>query len=241
MKISELAKRTDTQKETIHYYLREGLLRKPRKSKTNLSNYTENHVETILLIKDLRDHYYMPIPEIKKILKGYNKRESTKDLSQMQILNRYLSPLERIFPKEVKGREEFRKLTGIGEKWLTKMEEWGVIAPCIVEGVPVYSNENIILGKLIVEFDQLEMGPRQGHDPEDLRKIADFIRTHLIDPYTQRTLPAIFGKGPVTAEKMLKGSQSEQVTSLFIFFLYLRMIRDEAEKYMETLEIQSQP
>jgi DNA-binding IclR family transcriptional regulator len=32
MKISELVKRTGVPKETIHFYIREGLLRKPRKS-----------------------------------------------------------------------------------------------------------------------------------------------------------------------------------------------------------------
>ncbi|NNL75879.1 MAG: MerR family DNA-binding transcriptional regulator, partial [Desulfobacterales bacterium] len=32
MKISQLVKRTGVPKETIHFYIREGLLRKPRKS-----------------------------------------------------------------------------------------------------------------------------------------------------------------------------------------------------------------
>ena len=35
MKISQLVKRTGVPNETIHFYIREGLLRKPRKSSVN--------------------------------------------------------------------------------------------------------------------------------------------------------------------------------------------------------------
>lgn len=41
MKIGELMRRTGTSKETIHHYLREGLLRKPHKTKGNVANYEE--------------------------------------------------------------------------------------------------------------------------------------------------------------------------------------------------------
>ena len=66
MKIGELVKRTGVPKETIHYYIREGLLRKPRKSGSNVAEYTEGHVERILLVKELRDIFFLPIHDIKK-------------------------------------------------------------------------------------------------------------------------------------------------------------------------------
>ena len=72
MKIRELVKRTGVPKETIHFYIREGLLRKPRKSNVNSADYNENYVDQIQLIKNLRDNYYLPIPEIK----GRGRRRS---------------------------------------------------------------------------------------------------------------------------------------------------------------------
>jgi hypothetical protein len=62
MKISSVVKRTGVPKETIHFYIREGLLRKPRKAGINIADYTENHVKQILFIKELRDNFYFPIP-----------------------------------------------------------------------------------------------------------------------------------------------------------------------------------
>ncbi len=74
MKIGKLVKITGVPKETIHFYIREGLLRKPRKSSVNAAEYNERYVDQIRLIKDLRDNYYLPIPEIKKIVKNYKKQ-----------------------------------------------------------------------------------------------------------------------------------------------------------------------
>jgi DNA-binding transcriptional MerR regulator len=73
MRISELVKKTSVPKETIHFYIREGLLRKPRKSGSNAADYTSGYVDRILLIKELRDSFFLPIPEIKKILKQARK------------------------------------------------------------------------------------------------------------------------------------------------------------------------
>ena len=70
MKIGKLVKKTGVPKETIHFYIREGLLRKPRKSSINAAENNEGYVDQIRLIKDLRDNYYLPIPEIKKIVKN---------------------------------------------------------------------------------------------------------------------------------------------------------------------------
>ncbi|MBT6613032.1 MAG: MerR family transcriptional regulator, partial [Deltaproteobacteria bacterium] len=53
MKISELVKSTGVSKETIHYYIREGLLRKPRKTGRNVAQYGEEYVEQIRTIKAL--------------------------------------------------------------------------------------------------------------------------------------------------------------------------------------------
>ena len=39
MKISTVVKRTGVPKETIHFYIREGLLRKPHKSGVNIADY----------------------------------------------------------------------------------------------------------------------------------------------------------------------------------------------------------
>ena len=50
MKIRDLVQRTRVSKETVHYYIREGLLPKPRKRGRNIAGYNDSYVEDIRLI-----------------------------------------------------------------------------------------------------------------------------------------------------------------------------------------------
>ncbi len=75
MKISELVKITGVSKETIHYYIREGVLQKSRKTGKNTADYNESHVDQIRTIKALRDNYFLPIPVIKKLINSSLTRD----------------------------------------------------------------------------------------------------------------------------------------------------------------------
>ena len=78
MKISDLVKRTQVSKETIHYYVREGLVPRPRKFAKNLASYNESYVERIRLIKELQDHHFLPRAhqENSEISKGLTGKET---------------------------------------------------------------------------------------------------------------------------------------------------------------------
>ncbi|MEA3222552.1 MAG: MerR family transcriptional regulator [Thermodesulfobacteriota bacterium] len=233
MKISELARRTNTSKETIHHYIREGLLRRPLKTKENVANYTEGYVERLLIIKELREHYFLPLPEIKKVLKQLNKL-SRSELFSLQIQNQYFKPVERLLASEVVGRGAFLEATGMGEKWLKKMEEWGVIAFKLRDGQSVYSSDDVIIGRLIVEMDLLGFGPKDGHDPESLRRTGDFIRGVLLAGQ-QDFLKINYGNAPST-ETLGKGMRYEEVMSLFIYYLYRKLSREGYEHYLKSIK-----
>lgn len=224
MKIGELVKRTGVPKETIHYYIREGLLRKPRKSGSNVAEYTEGHVERILLVKELRDIFFLPIPEIKKILKQ-SRKQSAPDQAASDLHNKYFRPLDRLLSTEIVGGEAFRQATGLGRKWLAIMEEWGVITHRVRSGRPVYSRDDVIIGRLMVDMDELGFGPKDGYDPEELKRIADFIRDFVRSAhreYYRRNLE------PLSSEELDgKGSQFAEIMSLFFYHIYRKLVREE--------------
>ncbi|OPX38037.1 MAG: hypothetical protein B1H13_11950 [Desulfobacteraceae bacterium 4484_190.3] len=153
MKIGELVKRTGVPKETIHFYIREGLLRKPRKSSSNSAQYHSGYVE--------------------QIVKNFSK-QSPIDKAIAQYQSRFSRPADRLLTREVVGRDAFREATGLGRKWLAKAEEWGVITPDLKGGESVYSSDDVAIGRLMVDMDNLGFGPKDGHDPEDLKHIAKF-------------------------------------------------------------------
>ena len=231
MKISQLVKRTGVPKETIHFYIREGLLRKPRKSSVNSAEYNETYVDQVQLIKDLRDNYYLPIPEIKKIVKDFRK-QSPSDQAISQFHSRFFRPADRLFTNEINGRDAFRKATGLGKKWLAKAEEWGVITPEVLEnGEATYSPDDVAIGKLMVDMDQLGFGPKDGFDPEDLRFIAEFVRKYVVDiskKYYEDNLEKMTSK-----EGVEKASQYHELISLFFYHLYRKFIRESTRRLLE--------
>ncbi len=232
MKISQLVKRTGVPKETIHFYIRQGLLRKPRKSGVNSAEYNESYVDQIQLIKDLRDNYYLPIPEIKKIVKDFRK-QSPSDQAISQFRSRFFRPADRLFANEIKGRDAFRQETGLKKKWLIKAEEWGVITPDVPEdGEVVYSPDDVAIGKLMVDMDRLGFGPKDGHDPEDLRYIGEFVRKYVVDifkKYYQNNLEKLTSK-----EYLERGSQFHEVISFFFYHLYRKFAREATMSLLES-------
>lgn len=233
MRIGELVRQTGVPKETIHFYLREGLLRKPRRSGTHIADYTAAHVERILLIKELRDSFFLPIPAIKKILKQ-NRRQSPSDQAVSDLHNKYFRPLDRLLVTEVVGHEAFRQATGLGRKWLAIMEAWGIISCQSQNGQPIYSRDDLIIGRLMVDMDRLGFGPKDGYDPQELKRIADFIRTFVRSShreYYQRNLEKLS-----SAEMDEKGSKFVEIMSLFFYHLYRKLVREECRRLRRTVD-----
>ncbi len=237
MRIGELVRQTGVPKETIHFYIREGLLRKPRRSGTHVADYNAVHVDRILMIKELRDSFFLPIPEIKKILKQ-SRRQSPSDQAVSELHNKYFRPLDRLLATEAAGREAFQAATGIGRKWLAIMEDWGIITACQKNGQPVFSRDDIIIGRLMVDMDRLGFGPKDGYDPEELKRIADFIRRFVRSShrdYYQRNLERLS-----STELEEKGSKFAEIMSLFFYHIYRKLVREEYRS-LRRIQARGQP
>jgi DNA-binding transcriptional MerR regulator len=53
LKISKLSELTGVARDAIHFYIKEGILPKPIKTKKNMAYYDEGYVEKIKLIKKI--------------------------------------------------------------------------------------------------------------------------------------------------------------------------------------------
>src|SRR5690348_7553402 len=68
MRMAELSARSGVPRETIHFYLREGLLPRPRKGGRTVAYYGEEHLERLRTIRRLREEKYLPLAVIRRIL-----------------------------------------------------------------------------------------------------------------------------------------------------------------------------
>ena len=230
MKISELVRRTGVPKETIHFYIREGILRKPRKSNVNAAEYNEGYVDQIQLIKDLRDNYYLPIPEIKKIVKNF-KKQSPSDQAVSQFHSKFSRPLDRLLTAEVTGRDAFKDATGLGRKWISRAIEWGLLSPEKRNEQEIFSADDVAIGKLMVDMERVGFGPKDDFDPEDLKKISNFIRGYVVnsfDKYYKSNLEKLRSE-----DYSEKASQYHEIISLFFYYLFRKYARKQVDHLLK--------
>ena len=226
MKISELAKKTQVSKETIHYYVREGLLPQPRKLRKNVAEYNEGYVEQIRLIKELQDHCFLPLSVIKRILK-FEKGSPEREWF-LQLHTNYFRPVDKLLPAEIAGEERFRKATGLGQRWLAKMEKWAVITPEIRNGQKFYSQDDLTLGKVVVDMDRIGLGPKDGFDPEALKSYRDMFREIVIVAHRYYWQG---GLGKLSAaERAQQLLQARDIMGIFFYHLYRKLSREVRER-----------
>jgi len=221
MKIKELADRTKVSKQAIHHYINEGIIPRGRKLGRNVASYDDRHVEYLSTINELRE-LYLPLSEIKAIMRK-EKRRSKGDLSLLRLRSRYCQPVEQLSPGNVVGRKAFEEATGLSPKWRRKYEEWDVITPEAQSGRWVYSQDNVVIGRLIVEMGTLGIEPENDFDPEELRRVADLFRESITKGRRQ-FLKAFCGK--LSEEEITdKGQKINEVMSLFYYHLYRKESR----------------
>jgi len=72
MRVGDLARAAGVSRETIHFYLREGLLHPPEKVNARVSYFDESHLARLRLIKAFQQAH-VPLAQIREQLKGMSK------------------------------------------------------------------------------------------------------------------------------------------------------------------------
>ncbi|MBU1670833.1 MAG: TetR family transcriptional regulator [Actinobacteria bacterium] len=100
LRISDLEKATGISRNTIHYYLREGILTAPHKTGKTMAYYNEDHLRELVEIKEMREEGF-PLSYIRNILERERKGESGERLPiesmgrRAQIMDRAVEVFSR--------------------------------------------------------------------------------------------------------------------------------------------------
>jgi DNA-binding transcriptional MerR regulator len=70
MRMRDLEKASGVGRETIRYYIREGLLPEPDKASRNSARYSDEHVQRLKAIKRLQEERFLPLAVIRTLLEA---------------------------------------------------------------------------------------------------------------------------------------------------------------------------
>jgi DNA-binding transcriptional MerR regulator len=186
MRIGELARVAGVSRETIHFYLREGLLPPAQKVNPRVSYFDDSHLVRLRLIKAFQQAH-IPLARIREQLEGMSRYGSpdTPAVSDrvVAVVTEFLG-LDGEEPPI--SREEVAQRAGLTPEQLTRLEELEVLQPQLADDRPVYTAaeaEAAEAARIIMD---------QGVDLEKLRfvrrysELAEeelaFLLHHLMEP-----------------------------------------------------------
>jgi DNA-binding transcriptional MerR regulator len=70
MRMRDLEKASGVSRETIRFYIREGLLPEPARTHRNSATYTDAHLARLLTIRRLKDERFLPLSVIRTLFSG---------------------------------------------------------------------------------------------------------------------------------------------------------------------------
>jgi len=234
MKLRELVDKTGVSTETIQFYLREGILPKPRKRGRAQADYGEHYVELISLIKNLQEKHFLPLSIIKKTIKKLKKLSPSEE-HYFHMQSEFFSPVGHLlFQQEVMGEENFMEITGLGKKWLAKAEAWGIITTEDHDGEKRFSSDDVAIGKLMVEMDHAGMGPKDGFDPQVLCHYKDQLEKMI--PVLNHQFADHFYKKVSEDELAEIGFSALNLMGFYFFFLFRKLAHKDTLAQIAQIE-----
>jgi DNA-binding transcriptional MerR regulator len=124
IRIGELSALTGVSRDTIKFYLKEGLIPRPQKTGRTMSYYDPSCVERIRLIKRLQGEHFLPLQVIKGVLE--NKNVAVEELA---LVDAFLGL--SVFPDPVTGvsLDDLKLKTGYSDEDIERIESAGLIGP----------------------------------------------------------------------------------------------------------------
>lgn len=234
-KMAELVRRTGLKRETIHFYINNGLLPKPPKTDKNMAYYDESYVERIRQIKELQLKYFLPLSVIKEILVQTNAEMSTAEMDllklgvsgliQLQELRRTYKPYTL---------DELSAKTGLPKDEILEMERCEMISSSQGQDRTKVYQENDI--KVVEAFAGIRKGgltKELGFTVDQFRMQSDAISALAIEEVTD-FVRKLRGRFPRDAELLGKiGENAIETVNLFICHLRRKKILEVAQALSE--------
>jgi len=128
-KMSDLVRLSGVSKQTIHFYLREGLLLPPIRTSKNMAYYDESTVDDIRFIKELQEKRYLPLAVIKEVLKAKREGHDLREEDHLILFDHLFGQVQGDGADQQFDKVSFLAETGLTDGDLSQLIDMGIISP----------------------------------------------------------------------------------------------------------------
>jgi DNA-binding transcriptional MerR regulator len=184
MKISKLSEITGVARDAIRFYIREGLLPSPIKTKKNMAYYDESYVERIKLIKELQTKRFLPLSVIKQILTESEGKIGVDEIKTiLELDGRLFRDIAATPEFEPMSLDELVGRTGLSVEEIEQLKTIGVLVLENKSGKEVFGEDSIRIAETWAKLRQIGFTEERGFS-------ADLIKVHkdLIDVLVKKEI-----------------------------------------------------
>lgn len=169
-RIKDLAERSGFSRETIRFYILQGLLPPAVKTSRNMGWYTKRHLELLGLICKLQKEHFLPLKAIRSLFLG---GAETFDFSDQQI--EVLGEVRRLLASEHRDLivgEDPAKLAqemGLSRREQKELRDLGFAE----SGVATFSDVEV--ARVWLQMKEAGLTERRGFSPKDLTFLSDLV------------------------------------------------------------------
>lgn len=170
MRMRDLERESGVSRETIRFYIREGLLPEPRRSHRNSATYTSEHLARLLTIRRLKDERFLPLSVIRSLFSGDRPDWLASDILphiDSQLAARLDSTGERV------DAAQFCESLGGDPDYLADTIAAGVIRPA-ADGTLSPRDQRIL--RLLIDGRKIGFTRERGYAGAELGRLAEVMR-----------------------------------------------------------------
>jgi len=176
LKMKDLERATGVGRETIRFYIREGVLPAPQRPARNVAWYDEAFVERILLVKKLQTERYLPLSVIKSIVAG-DSTPPDAEVRTLLDLDRRLTLAQRDTSARAPERlSALAKRVGLSAKEILAMESAEAIAVVARDGQQWVEGRDVGTVEAWARSRNAGFSDDVGYSAATLRMYVDFCR-----------------------------------------------------------------
>lgn len=174
-RMRDLERLTGVGRETIRYYIREGLLPEPERPRRNTAWYDGAFVERLRLIRELQQKRFLPLHVIKAIVAGDAPPPRDEVRTLLELDGKLFPAVENVPSHAPESLSAAAKRVGLKASEIREMAEVGVIALRTEDGKQWLDESSIRIVELWARCRRAGYTDELGFSPESLRLYVELI------------------------------------------------------------------
>jgi DNA-binding transcriptional MerR regulator len=205
-RMRDLCQATGLERQTIHFYIQEGLLPEGKKTGRNMAYYGEDHLERLRLIKKLQEERFLPLRAIRAVLGGKSggfSKEQRKLLADVKTRLLDAAPGRELVggPTELVSVSDVAEAHGVKARDVEEMIELGLLTS---EGASnkIRRDDAWLVGAW-ADLNKAGLSRERGFTPKDLMMVDEAI-TGLFEKERELFIDRLIDLAPEDLARLLE-------------------------------------